>query len=117
MKLLFAHGEITRYGPPLTDQRKAALKKCTNGIKFDSDRYVNCMTMGEAHHWRLSLKACGHAFVAPASSGQAWRLNAASTPACASDDLPTPELPMRRGFAGGHRVAASTFPGIAPANG
>ena len=40
---------LTGHGPPLTDQRKAALKKCTSGIKFDSDRYVNCMTkMGEA---------------------------------------------------------------------
>jgi hypothetical protein len=40
---------LTGHGPPLTDQRKAALKKCTNGIKFDSDRYVNCMTKaGEA---------------------------------------------------------------------
>jgi hypothetical protein len=24
--------------------RMAALKKCTDGIKFESDRYVNCMT-------------------------------------------------------------------------
>ena len=40
---------LTGHGPPLTDQRKAALKKCTNGIKFDSDRYVDCMTKaGEA---------------------------------------------------------------------
>jgi hypothetical protein len=29
--------------------RLAALKKCTDGIKFESDRYVNCMTKeGEA---------------------------------------------------------------------
>jgi len=40
---------LTGHGPPLTDHRKSALMKCTNGIKFDSDRYVDCMTkMGEA---------------------------------------------------------------------
>jgi hypothetical protein len=40
---------LTGQGPPLTDHRKAALMKCTSGIKFASDRYVNCMTkMGEA---------------------------------------------------------------------
>jgi hypothetical protein len=40
---------LTGQGPPLSDHRKAALMKCTNGIKFASDRYVNCMTrMGEA---------------------------------------------------------------------
>ena len=40
---------LTGHGPALTAQRKAALMKCTNGIKFDSDRYVNCMTKaGEA---------------------------------------------------------------------
>jgi hypothetical protein len=40
---------LTGHGPALTDHRKVALKKCTNGIKFDSDRYVNCMTKaGEA---------------------------------------------------------------------
>jgi hypothetical protein len=35
---------LTGHGPALGDHRKAALMKCTNGIKFDSDRYVNCMT-------------------------------------------------------------------------
>jgi hypothetical protein len=40
---------LTGKGPTLTAQRKAALIKCTNGIKFDSDRYVDCMTKaGEA---------------------------------------------------------------------
>jgi hypothetical protein len=33
----------------LNQHRMAALKKCTNGIKFDSDRYVACMSKaGEA---------------------------------------------------------------------
>ena len=33
----------------LNHKRMAALKKCTDGIKFDSDRYVACMsTAGEA---------------------------------------------------------------------
>jgi len=35
---------LTGHGPALTAHRKAALMKCTNGIKFDSDSYVNCMT-------------------------------------------------------------------------
>jgi hypothetical protein len=40
---------LTGHGPALTAHRKAALMKCTNGIQFDSDRYVNCMTKeGEA---------------------------------------------------------------------
>jgi hypothetical protein len=40
---------LTGHGPALTAQRKAALMKCTDGIKFDFDRYVNCMTKaGEA---------------------------------------------------------------------
>jgi hypothetical protein len=40
---------LTGNGPPLSDHRKAALKKCTDGIKFASDRYVACMTKeGEA---------------------------------------------------------------------
>jgi hypothetical protein len=40
---------LTGHGPALTAHRKAALMKCTNGIQFDSDRYVDCMTkMGEA---------------------------------------------------------------------
>jgi hypothetical protein len=33
----------------LNHKRMAALKKCTDGIKFDSDRYVACMSKaGEA---------------------------------------------------------------------
>ena len=33
----------------LNHKRMAALKKCTDGIKFDSDRYVACMSAaGEA---------------------------------------------------------------------
>jgi hypothetical protein len=40
---------LTGHGPQLTEHRKAALMKCTDGIKFASDRYVNCMTAaGEA---------------------------------------------------------------------
>jgi hypothetical protein len=35
---------LTGHGPALSDHRKAALKKCTDGIKFASDRYVACMT-------------------------------------------------------------------------
>ena len=35
--------------PLLNHRRTAALKKCTDGIKFDSDRYVECMSKeGEA---------------------------------------------------------------------
>ena len=39
----------TQKGPPgppntISAHRMAALKKCTDGIKFESDRYVNCMT-------------------------------------------------------------------------
>jgi hypothetical protein len=29
---------------PLPEHRIAALKKCTDGIKFATDKYVNCMT-------------------------------------------------------------------------
>jgi hypothetical protein len=33
----------------LNARRMAALKKCTDGIKFDSDRYVACMSkLGES---------------------------------------------------------------------
>jgi hypothetical protein len=40
---------LTGLGPALSDHRKAALKKCTDRIKFASDRYVACMTKeGEA---------------------------------------------------------------------
>lgn len=28
----------------VSQHRMAALKKCTDGIKFESDAYVNCMT-------------------------------------------------------------------------
>ncbi len=35
---------LTGHGPTLSDHRKAALQKCTDGIKFASDRYVACMT-------------------------------------------------------------------------
>jgi len=32
----------------ISAHRMAALKKCTDGIAFESDKYVNCMTaMGE----------------------------------------------------------------------
>ena len=40
---------LTGHGAQLSDHRKAALMKCTDGIKFASDRYVACMTKeGEA---------------------------------------------------------------------
>jgi hypothetical protein len=40
---------LTGHGPQLSEHRKAALQKCTDGIKFASDRYVACMTReGEA---------------------------------------------------------------------
>jgi hypothetical protein len=40
---------LTGHGPQLSEHRKAALQKCTDGIKFASDRYVGCMTKeGEA---------------------------------------------------------------------
>jgi hypothetical protein len=40
---------LTGHGPQLSEHRKAALMKCTDGIKFASDRYVTCMTAaGEA---------------------------------------------------------------------
>jgi hypothetical protein len=40
---------LTGHGPQLSEHRKAALMKCTDGIKFASDRYVACMTKeGEA---------------------------------------------------------------------
>jgi hypothetical protein len=40
---------LTGHGPQLSERRKAALQKCTDGIKFASDRYVACMTKeGEA---------------------------------------------------------------------
>jgi hypothetical protein len=40
---------LTGHGPALSEHRRAALMKCTNGIQFDSDRYVDCMTReGEA---------------------------------------------------------------------
>jgi hypothetical protein len=40
---------LTGHGPPISEHRRAALKTCTDGIKFDSDRYVACMTKaGEA---------------------------------------------------------------------
>ena len=35
---------LTGHGPQLGAHRKAALQKCTDGIKFASDRYVACMT-------------------------------------------------------------------------
>jgi len=43
----------TQRAPPgpssvISAHRMAALKKCTDGIAFESDKYVNCMTaMGE----------------------------------------------------------------------
>src|SRR5262249_57514040 len=49
------------------------------------------------HQRRLSRKAYGHSDTVSATSGHAWRLSAASTPPCASDDLPTPELPTNNG--------------------
>jgi hypothetical protein len=40
---------LTGHGPAIGEHRRAALKVCTDGIKFDSDRYVACMTkMGES---------------------------------------------------------------------
>ena len=60
------------------------------------------------HHCRLFWKTAGHALGAAASSGQAWRLSAANTPACASEDLPTPELPMSTGSRSGAASALST---------
>ena len=51
------------------------------------------------------LNACGHARRVR-RSGQAWRLSAASTPACASEDLPTPELPSRIGSLSGAAASA-----------
>ena len=40
---------LTGHGPQLSEHRKAALQKCTDGVKFASDRYVACMTAaGEA---------------------------------------------------------------------
>ena len=40
---------LTGHGPLLSEHRKMALIKCTDGIKFDSDRYVACMSAaGEA---------------------------------------------------------------------
>jgi hypothetical protein len=40
---------LTGHGPLLSEHRKMALIKCTDGIKFASDRYVACMTKeGEA---------------------------------------------------------------------
>jgi hypothetical protein len=40
---------LTGHGPALSEHRKAALQKCTNGVKFASDNYVACMTKeGEA---------------------------------------------------------------------
>jgi hypothetical protein len=40
---------LTGHGPQLSEHRKAALMKCTDGIKFTSDSYVACMTReGEA---------------------------------------------------------------------
>jgi hypothetical protein len=39
---------LTGHGPH-SEHRKAALQKCTDGVKFASDRYVACMTKeGEA---------------------------------------------------------------------
>jgi len=40
---------LTGHGPQLSEHRKATLQKCTDGIKFASDRYVACRTAaGEA---------------------------------------------------------------------
>jgi hypothetical protein len=40
---------LTGHGPALSQHRQAALKKCTDGVSFASDRYVACMTReGEA---------------------------------------------------------------------
>jgi hypothetical protein len=58
------------------------------------------------HQRRLAPDAGGHAPGASAVSGHACRIKAASTPACASEDLPTPELPIRMGSLSG--AAAST---------
>jgi hypothetical protein len=40
---------LTGHGPQFSEHRKTTLMKCTDGIKFASDRYVACMTKeGEA---------------------------------------------------------------------
>ena len=45
-----AFAQVDTQRPPpgpnsaISAHRMAALKKCTDGIKFESDRYVNCMT-------------------------------------------------------------------------
>jgi hypothetical protein len=45
---VLAQVDTQRPGPApnsaISAHRMAALKKCTDGIKFESDRYVNCMT-------------------------------------------------------------------------
>jgi hypothetical protein len=45
---VFAQVDTQRPPPGPNSQpsahRVAALKKCTDGIKFESDKYVNCMT-------------------------------------------------------------------------
>ena len=45
---VFAQVDTQRPGPApnsaISAHRMAALKKCTDGIAFESDRYVNCMT-------------------------------------------------------------------------
>jgi hypothetical protein len=53
------------------------------------------------HQRRLASNDGGHAPGAWAVSGHACRIKAASTPASASDDLPTPELPSRIGSLSG----------------
>lgn len=45
---VFAQVDTQRPAPgpssAISAHRMAALKKCTDGIQFESDRYVNCMT-------------------------------------------------------------------------
>jgi hypothetical protein len=45
---VFAQVDTQRPGPApnsaISAHRMAALKKCTDGIAFESDRYVSCMT-------------------------------------------------------------------------
>src|SRR6516164_4304650 len=55
-----------------------------------------------------SLKASGQAPGAPAPSGHAWRFSAASTPAFAREDFPTPELPSKTGSRPGAVASAES---------
>ena len=49
------------------------------------------------HERQLAFKAWGHAPGVSVVSGHACLIRAASTPACAGEHFPTPELPRRTG--------------------